>query len=199
MTSGTNDFVRKTLPSSVLALDVAAAGETSAAANKYVYNSWRGANHTVNTLCLAPHFEKLKEETGGEAEWDLVVGAQSARGPGTPEAVGNGIVDSGIVIAPYQARPIAAANTIFSNSLLGDHAMAAAGAMKETVMLGCPECLDECRKMNAVGFTGYAASPYVFMCSKEVNAPGDLKGLKVRSSGGGVSISKIAGATPYCC
>ena len=172
------------------------AATTSVQADTYVYNSWFGNKHTVNTLALAPVFAMIAEQTNGEAEWDLVVGAQLASGPGTPEAVSSGLVDGGMAFAPYQPRLLGATNTIFSNSLLGPDVMAAVAAMNETVMLGCPECQEEYKDMNAVGFAGYAVTPYRFMCRQVIETVSDLEGLKVRASGGGVSISEIAGATP---
>lgn len=188
--------MKNTLFSSALALAMAIAGPSTVSAKDYVYNSWFGTKHTVNTLALAPFFEKIAEETDGAAKWELVMGAQLASGPGTPEAVGTGLVDGGMAFAPYQPRLLAATNTIFSNSLLGDDVMAAVAAMNETVMIGCPECLDEYKRMNAVGFAGYAVTPYRFMCRDVIGSVADLKGKKVRASGGGVSITEIAGGTP---
>lgn len=172
------------------------ASTASASAEEFIYGSWFGVNHSFNQKGLAPYFELLAEKTNGEVEWDLVPGAQLSSGPGTPEAVGNGLMDGGIAIAPYQPRLMAATNTIFSHSLPGDDALAAAGAMNEAVMLGCPQCREEYHELNAVGFGGYATTPYVFMCRDVVNSVEDLQGLKVRASGGGVSIAEIANATP---
>ena len=165
-------------------------------ADDFIYGSWFGANHTANTLGLTPYFDLLRETSNGEINWELVPGAQLSSGPGTPEAVGEGLMDGGIAIAPYQPRLMAATNTIFSHSLLGNDIMAAGGAMNEAILLGCPECRAEYDALNAVAFGGYATTPYVFMCNAVVNTVEDLAGLKVRSSGGGVNISEIAGAIP---
>jgi len=169
---------------------------SAAQAADFVYGSPFGANHTVNEMGMAPYFKMLAEKTNGEVNWDLVVGGQLSGIPGTPESVGVGVMDGGIAIAPYAPREMAATNTIFSYSLLGDDTLAAAGAMNETIALGCPQCQDEYKKLGAVGFAGYATSPYLFICKPEVKTVEDLKGLKVRASGAGVSITKIAGATP---
>lgn len=186
--------IKLTILAAVSAATLVAAGPASA--DKFVYGSWFGVSHSVNQKGLAPYFEKLAEKTDGKVEWDLVPGAQLASGPGTPEAVGNGLMDGGIAIAPYQPSLLPATNAIFSNSLPGDDALAAAGAMNEAVMLGCPQCQEEYHDLNAVGFGGYATTPYLFMCRGDVQSVDDMKGLKVRSSGGGVNITEIAGGTP---
>jgi TRAP-type transport system periplasmic protein len=153
-----------------------------AAAKELVYGSWLGAKTGTNEKSLPTYFNAVKRDTNGEIEWNLVPGGQLASGPGTLEAVKNGLMD--------------AANMIFSQSLLGDDVLAAAAAMNETVLLNCPECVEENRRNNAVGFAGYSVAPYALMCRREVRTVQELKGLKVRSSGGGVSIMNIAGATP---
>jgi TRAP-type C4-dicarboxylate transport system substrate-binding protein len=167
-----------------------------ALADEFIYGSWFGVNHSVNTKGLAPYFDLLREKSGGEIDWDLVPGAQLASGPGTPEAVATGLMDAGIAIAPYQPRMLPNTNFVFSHSLPGDDALAATGAMNETILLGCPGCQQEYRDNNAVGFGGYSTTPYKFMCREMVDEVADLEGLKVRASGGGVKISEIAGATP---
>ncbi|MHA7874771.1 type 2 periplasmic-binding domain-containing protein [Roseivivax sp.] len=167
-----------------------------AMADEFIFGSWFGVNHSVNAKGLAPYFELLREKSDGEIDWDLVPGAQLASGPGTPEAVATGLMDAGIAIAPYQPRMMPNTNFVFSHSLPGDDALAATGAMNETIMLGCPGCQDEYRNNNAVGFAGYSTTPYRFMCRDMVDEVSDLQGKKVRASGGGVKISEIAGATP---
>ena len=168
----------------------------AAAQTNLVYGSWLGATNDTNTKALVPYFEMVKEATGGEIAWEMVGGAQLANGPGTPEAVGSGIMDGGLVMAPYQPRMLPSTNLIFSQSLPGDDLLASVGAMNETLMLNCDECQEEFRENNAVGFAGYGTSPYLFMCRGEVGSLADLSGKKIRGSGGGVSIIEIAGGTP---
>ncbi|MGH6925766.1 MAG: C4-dicarboxylate TRAP transporter substrate-binding protein [Propylenella sp.] len=175
----------------VMALS-AAPGE----ARELIYGSWLGANNSTNTKNLEPYFAKVKEATGGEIEWKLVGGGQLANGPGTPDAVKDGLMDAGLVMAPYVPKMLPATNMIFSQSLIGDDFLASIGAMNEVLMLGCEECKEEFHANNAVGFGGYGVTPYLFMCRGEPDSLEDLKGLKVRGSGGGVNIIEIAGGTP---
>lgn len=178
------------------ALAITAIAATPALADNFIYGSWFSAKHPVNSGAVTSYFKLLAENTDGAVNWELVPGAQLASGPATAEAVSDGLMDGGIAIAPYAPRLMATTNTIFSHSLLGDDVLASAGAMNEAVMLNCEGCKAEYAALNAVSIGGYSTTPYKFMCSAEVNTVEDLVGLKVRSSGGGVNISEIAGATP---
>lgn len=178
---------------------LAATGAMAAApasAKELIYGSWLGTNNKTNTDALVPYFDMVKEATNGEIEWKMVGGAQLANGPATPEAVGSNLMDAGLVMAPYQPRMLPATNLVFSQSLVGDDYLASVGAMNELLMLDCPECQAEFKKNDAAGFIGYGTTPYMFLCRGEVKTVEDLKGLKIRGSGGGVNIIEIAGGTP---
>ncbi|MBR9766110.1 MAG: hypothetical protein GYB53_22000 [Rhodobacteraceae bacterium] len=68
--------------------------------------------------------------------------------------------------------------------------------MNELILLNCPECKAEYERNDAVGFGAYNTTPYLLMCKPDISTVADLKGTKVRASGGGVEIMKMAGATP---
>ena len=179
-----------------LATSTALAAPAAAQEFELVYGSWLSANNDTNEYALKPYFDMISEATGGSVAWELVPGAQLAEPAGTAEAVGSGLMDAGLVMAPYTPRLLPATNLVFSQSLTGDDYLASVGAMNETIMLDCPQCQEEYRENGAVGFAGYGTSPYLFMCRGDVATLEDLQGLKVRASGGGVSITEIVGATP---
>jgi TRAP-type transport system periplasmic protein len=182
--------------STVAALALLVVSANASQARELIYGSWLGVNNLTNTKSLQPYFDQVKAATNGEIEWKLVGGSQLANGPGTPEAVKNNLMDAGLVMAPYQPSMLPATNMIFSQSLIGDATLASIGAMNEVLMLGCEECHEEFHRNNAIGYGGYGVSPYLFMCRGEPRSLDDLKGLKIRGSGGGVNIIEIAGGTP---
>ncbi|OGA94871.1 MAG: hypothetical protein A3E79_09195 [Burkholderiales bacterium RIFCSPHIGHO2_12_FULL_61_11] len=169
---------------------------TPAAAVDLTYGSWLGTKNVAHEKAFEPYFEMVRKATDGKINWKLVGGAQLANGPATPEAVGSNLMYAGLTMAPYQPRMLPATNLIFSQSLPGDDYLASVGAMNEVVMLGCPECRNEYERNNAVAFAGYGTAPYLFMCRGNVASINDMKGLKIRASGGGVDIVKLIGATP---
>lgn len=173
-----------------------AVGAVPSQAKELIYGSWMGANASTNAISLPHYFEKVKEATGGEIEWTLVPGGQLATGAGTVDAVAGNLIDAGTTMAPYTPRELPATNAIFTRTVAGDDVVGTAGAMNELILLNCPECKAEYERNDAVAFGAYNTTPYLLMCKPEVATVADLSGTKVRASGGGVEIMKMAGATP---
>lgn len=165
-------------------------------AKDLVYGSWMGANASTNAITLPRFFDSVREATGGSIDWTLVPGGQLATGPGTVDAVKGNLIDGGTTMAPYTPRELPTTNAIFTRTVSGDDVVGTAGAMNELMLLHCPGCQAEYKRNNAVAFGGYNTTPYLLMCKPEIKSVGDLSGTKVRASGGGVEIMKIAGATP---
>ena len=192
----TSHIVKRHLLALAATLALAAGASAAAHARELVYGSWVGPKHELNAVALPPYFAAIDEATHGEIKWKLLAGGQLANGKATPVAVRDGLMDAGFGIAPYVPNLLPATNMIFNSYVFGDDIAAATGATMETVLLHCPECLAEHRKNNAIPLAGYDASPYIIMCRGMVKTIADLKGLKVRASGGGVGVMSMAGATP---
>lgn len=179
-----------------IAAAAAVAFALPASAGELTYGSWVGPSHGVMVHGLTPLFDGVAADTGGDTTWTLLAGGQVVKGNTTLAGLRDGLIDAGFVLAPYTPSDLPATNLVFSTLVFGRDIVAAAGAMNETVMLHCPECLAEAKENNAVFLAGYAASPYVMICREPVTSAEDVKGLKVRASGGGVKVMEIAGATP---
>lgn len=187
--------MRQKLP--IIAVAVAAAVATGAAdARDLVYGSWVSPKHPVMAEALPHLFKGVEKETNGEITWKMVAGGQLVNGRATVAGVRDGIADAGMPIPPYTPSDLPATNSIFSTLVFGEDIVAAGGATAETLLLHCPQCLAEIKKNNAVVLGSYSASPFMLMCRDPVTSLDELKGKKVRSSGGGVFLMKMAGATP---
>lgn len=169
---------------------------TSGMAKELIYGSWMGANSSTNAITLPMYFDAVREATGGSIDWTLVPGGQLATGPGTVDAVKGNLIDGGTTMAPYTPRELPTTNAIFTRTVAGGDVVGTAGAMNELMLLNCPGCIAEYKRNDAVAFGGYNTTPYLLMCKPEISSVADLDGTKVRASGGGVEIMKIAGATP---
>lgn len=183
-----------------LAVSAAVAlGALSAApgqARELIYGSWLSPKSASNSITMTRYLKKIEKDTDGKVRFKLLAGGQVATAKGTMDAVKNGIIDAGFAIAPYASKTLPATNLIFNTNLLGDDEVAGSGAVVETLLLHCPQCIAEYKRNNAVSFSGFETPPYELLCTRPVHTVADLKGLKVRSSAGGIDIMRIAGATP---
>lgn len=169
---------------------------TTAGAKELIYGSWVSPKHPVMAGSLPILFKGVAKDTGGAITWKMVAGGQLMNGRGTVAAIKDGIADAGMPIPSYTPSDLPATNSIFSTLVFGEDIVAAGGATAEMLLLRCPECLSEIRRSNAVVLGSYSASPFKLICRKPVRSLAELKGKKVRSSGGGVYLMKAAGATP---
>lgn len=188
--------MKRKLPVLAATLAVAAFVATTADARDLIYGSWVSHKHPVMSGSLPLMFKGVDKDTGGAIKWKMVAGGQLMNGRATVAGVRDGIADAGMPIPSYTPSDLPATNSIFSTLVFGEDIVAAGGASAETLLLRCPQCLAEIRRNKAVVLGSYSASPFKLMCRKPVRSLAELKGKKVRSSGGGVFLMRQAGATP---
>ncbi len=173
-----------------------ALGGGSAIAKELVYGAFISPKHGVMRYALPIWGKQIAKATKGAITWKFVGGGQLVNVKGSLPGVKEGLVDGAFVIAPFAPSNLAYTNVIFSMQIFGDDTVAATGAGVEAVLLHCPGCLEEAKKNNLVQLGGFIPTPYKLMCRKKVATVADMKGLKIRSAGGGVRLMKQAGATP---
>jgi TRAP-type transport system periplasmic protein len=161
-----------------------------------VYGSWPPARNYMNSNALPYIFDRIDKDTNGAIKWRLIPGGQIADGKSTFTAVRDGLMQAGMGVATYVPNIVPSVTAIYSTLLFGDDVVAASGAALETITLHCPSCLEEYRKMNAVPLAGWDAAPYQLMCRDPVKTVEDLKGKRIRATGGNAEMLKIAGAVP---
>ncbi|OGA66252.1 MAG: hypothetical protein A3F77_15995 [Betaproteobacteria bacterium RIFCSPLOWO2_12_FULL_67_28] len=177
-----------------MAAAFAASQPTSA--QELVYGSWLPAGEYLSRVALPKIFEGIARDTNGAVKWKLVAGGQLADPKTTFSAVQDGLMAAGIGIASYVPSTVPAVNTIYSTIVFGDNNVAASGAALETLTLNCPACLAEMRKLNAVPLAGWVAGPYYLACREPVRSLAELKGKRVRATGGNNELMTMLGAVP---
>lgn len=165
-------------------------------AQELVYGSWLPAGEYLNRVALPKVFQEIAKETNGAVKWKLVPGGQLADPKTTFQAVQDGLMAAGIGIASYVPTLIPAVNTVYSTVVFGDDNVAASGAALETITLNCPACIAEFKKLNAVPLAGWVAGPYYLTCRTPVASLADLKGKRVRATGGNNELVTMFGALP---
>jgi TRAP-type C4-dicarboxylate transport system substrate-binding protein len=169
---------------------------TGAAAADFVYGSWVSPKHSVMRTALPPYFASIAKTTNGAVNWKLVAGGQLVDAKGTVPGLKDSLIDAGLVIPSFGPSYTPTLSLVFNTQVFGDDAVAAAGAQTELVLLKCPQCLEETRKMNFVPLAAYSTTPFILMCRMPVAKLDDIKGKKVRAAGGGISVMRVAGANP---
>ena len=166
----------------------------AASAMELTYGSWVPASDYINAHALPEVFKRVEADTNGEIKWKLIAGGQLAGGVETFAAIQDGLMDAGVAATNYVPNLLPSTATIYGLAVPGDDPVAAAGAANEVVMLHCPSCIEETKKLNMVPMAGYASAPYLLICRDPIETVGQLKNLRVRSSGAPLTIMQMAGA-----
>ncbi len=167
-----------------------------AGARDLVYGSQLGPRHGFIRYAIPPFFAAVKKATGGKVVWTHVGGGAIVNFKSAVAGVKNGLVDAGFGIAVYVPAVLPSTALIHSMFFPGNDAVGFTGAALETVLMHCPSCQKEFRENNSLLLSGYDTTAYEFMCREDVKSVADLKGLKIRGSGGGVTLIKMADAVP---
>jgi TRAP-type transport system periplasmic protein len=183
-----------TLAATALAAGLIAA--QPAPAQEFVFGSWTPAKEYQNQV-LPGMFKEIEDATKGAVKWKLVPGGQLVDGKTTFTGVKDGLIQAGLAIPTYVPNTVPAMFMIYSTVVLGHNdVVAASGAALETMYFNCPECLEEIKKLNAVALGGWTSSAYLLACTTPVKSLADLKGKRVRATGGNAEMFKLAGAVP---
>ncbi len=175
---------------------VLALAPASATAGELVYGSWVSPKHSVMRTAMPPFFKSVAKATNGAVTWKMVAGGQLVDAKGTVPGLKDNLIDGGLVIASFGPSYTPTISMIFNTQVFGEDVVAAAGAQSELILLNCPQCLEETRKMNFVPLASYSTTPFLLMCRQPVTKVSDIKGKKVRAAGGGIQVMRIAGANP---
>ena len=165
-------------------------------AQELVYGSWIPAGEYINRVALPKIFADIAKDTDGAIRWKLVPGGALADPKTTFSAVHDGLMAAGMGISAYVPSTVPAINTVYSTIVFGDDNVATSGAALETVTLNCPACLAEMRKLNAVPLSGWVAGPYYLACREPIRSLAELKGKRVRATGGNNELMAMLGAVP---
>ena len=178
------------------ALAVAWTSGPAQAAMELVHGAWPPAVVYMNRETLPKAFKQIETETKGEIKWKLVPGGQLAGPKESFQATGDGLIHGALGISTYVPNLVPSLNTIYSYIVFDNDVIPATGAAMETLTLQCPSCLEEFKKINIVPLSGWTSSNYYLACRTEIKSLEDLKGKRVRGTGGNADLWEMAGAVP---
>ncbi len=165
------------------------------AAKELIYTSHTPDTYPDNAYTAARFFDRVKEMTGGEHEGRIVGGGALAGGAAALQAIKTGAVDAGILVYNYTPSDLPVLGLL--GDLYSTDAKVAGPATSETMLLDCPECLEEMKKQNMVVLFNTSSPPYNILCTDDrIENLDDVKGLKIRAVGSYGPLAAHLGATP---
>lgn len=138
----------------------------------------------VESKGIKTFFDELKTATDGRVKGQIFVGGQMLGGQATLSGIRDGVVDAGFIIPTLNASEIPHVAMLPELLPFASNFWAATGATNETIMLNCAECKQDMDRYKSVWLGGIGASPWHMMCRQPINSVDDLKGKKVRVTGG---------------
>ena len=172
----------------------AGASKPAVAAMELIHGAWPPAVVYMNRVTLPKVFKEIEQETHGEIKWKLVPGGQLAGPKESFQATSEGLIQGALGISTYVPNLVPSLNTIYQTIVFGSDVIPATGAAVETLTLECPSCLAEFKKINIVPLSGWTSSNYYLDCRTPVHTVADLKGKRVRGTGGNAVLWNTAGA-----
>ena len=165
-------------------------------AAEYIYGSWAPAPTYQNRVVMPKMFKDIEQATKGEIKWKVVAGGQIAGPKESYQAVQDGLLQAAFGVSIYVPNLVPSTNALYSALVFDGGAIEATAAQVETLMLNCPSCLAEYKNINMVVMAGWSAAQYYLSCREPFTKVEDLKGKRIRGTGGPAQLWDLAGATP---
>lgn len=166
-----------------LALVAAAVGFAQpVAARDLSYASPLPAAHVNHTAGLEPFFERLREKTDGELDYELFVGGAMGGPKETLKAVRDYVADSAQITPAYLVSDIPLSASLAAMMVLADDPKVFAAAYNDTMLVGCEACREEYTQHNIEPLAWYSTGTYYLMCSSPVTSIAEASGKKIRAT-----------------
>ena len=158
-----------------------AASTATAQMKEFKYSSWTPPPAPNNRFGSIPYFEAIEKELKGtkdEISIKNFMGAQLFNLFTTLPGVRDGVVDAGVTVPVYNPGELKAHVTVAELQAPTRDGYSVAAASTETLLLGCPECIEDYKKNKTFSLGVYSSAPYHLMCNFDVKSIDDLKGKK---------------------
>ena len=148
-------------------------------ARELTYNSFLPSGEPVNSVGMAPFWERIEKDTAGAYSGRMFYAGQMF-GPGEVlSGIKDGAIDAGHVQPTATVNDLPYASAVAEMQVYGSDPAVTTAAMAETYLLNCPQCRDELNHNGVVTLAGIVTQPLFLVCSKEVSSVEDLKGLRL--------------------
>lgn len=153
-----------------------------ALARDLTYGSYLPPQHPTSTGITA-FLDEVVERTEGSLEFKFFPSGAAASGKEMLSAVRDGMIDGGFLVTVYYPTSIPANTTISDLSFWDQNSLVATAASIDTVLTGCPQCLEEFEEHDVRFLASYATPPYQAMCKSDFASGFEPAGMRMRVAG----------------
>ena len=181
---------------SVVAAATILAGTGSVSAKDLIYGSGIPAKADQMAIGMGTFAEDLAKTSNGKLTMKVLAGGQVVSLQNTLKALRDGTVDAGFIVPTFTRKELKHVNVIYDTEVFGIDLAAITGAVNETMLLHCPNCLNDFRQNRSVYLASYGNPQKGLICRKEVKTLADVKGLKIRAVGATIRLMSELGGVP---
>ncbi|KAA1172305.1 hypothetical protein FWJ25_14015 [Marinobacter salinexigens] len=155
---------------------------TPALARDLSYGSYLPPHHPTSTG-MKVFFDEVESGTEGDIKFNFFPSGAAASGKELLSAVRDGMIDGGFLVTVYYPTSLPANTTISDLSFWDQNSLVATAASIDTVLTGCPQCIQEFEDNDVRFLASYGTPPYQAMCKADFANGFDPKGLRMRVAG----------------
>lgn len=175
---------RRFLPLAALAAVTAMNLATAQAAEtKFTASAWLPPSHPVTKYGYTDWMKKIEAQSEGTLKPQLFTGSALLAPADHLSGVRDGIADFGWISGTYTPSDIPEDNTIFQMAFVYTDYFVGSFAVTEFNMLD-EQMQAQWKRNNIVYMSGFSTPPYRLICTSKIESIDDIKGRKIRSTGG---------------
>lgn len=188
--------VLKTTVSAAVVAGLMALATNASAETKLVYGTPLPTSHVGISSGMAPFFEKVKESSGGDVNWEIVAGGAMGNWTEAFENLSGGVLDGASIVDITVAADLPMSNVITDLGVVGTDPRVMGAAVNEVTFARDNALMKDWLKNGVRPMAAYSTSPFYIMCRDPIKNLEDLKSKKIRADSYlGVLVAAL-GATP---
>ena len=142
------------------------------------------------------YLDKVELALGGNLKFERSFDGTVANFRATGSSLRDGLIDGGFLLDTFHTTDLKTSMTITDLAMFSAQPLAQAGAMNETMLLGCPQCDADFARLKAMPLAYNGVAPFYLQCRSPVASVQDLKGKAIRAASAFALFAKAAGANP---
>jgi len=172
------------------------AGTGRLTAKELIYGAGIPDKSDEVTIGVDGYAQSLGKLSNGALTMKVLAGGQVVSLYNTLANLRDGTIDAGFVVPTFTRKELKNVNVLYDTEVFGDDPAAITGAANETMLLDCPECLQDFRNNGAVYIASFGNNDKGLICRKPVRTVADVKGLKIRAVGATTRLIAALGGVP---